>query len=384
MAQRAKGEPYLDLFTGLLRWSDNKEALTVRENFFTAALIGVLNEDQIFARAFVQRLCGERKRFGPHSIAHSKISLQPRIARTASVNGQQLRCYPDLTLVIDSGAGRPKRLQVEVKLGAPEGKRLGGPSQLAKYLALGSKDHLAYIRGYPQRVENSVLQHRLYRRPANRREHFLWSDFFPLVEEGSRRLRTGALHRGLLGLMKAQGFAPLDTRLPDLYGPHSKKAERIFQPLWNSLHGVLTAEGSKWVCNPPKANAVMWVESWDYGLKLEFNPARIPGALRIWVSVNTGSQRKRVQQSLLDRLPGKLAASWPGIAIHDPGKSTYPAVNISIPFRSVLRGVRSQEGVEQALTRCSLSVIDAMASVTANARRTHQRRRALARAFLAP
>jgi hypothetical protein len=170
--------------------------------------------------------------------------------------------------------------------------------------------------------------------------------------------------------MKAQGFAPLDDRLPDLYGPQSEKAELIFQPFWNSLHRVLKEDDSKWACNPPKTNAVMWAESWDYGLKLEFNPTRVPGALRIWVSVNTGPHKKRVQQSLLDRLPNKLAATWPGIAIHDPGKSTYPAVNISIPFRSVLRGVRSQQGVEQALTRCSLSVIDAIVSVSANARRT--------------
>ena len=371
MAQRAKSEPYLDLFTGLLRWSDNKEALTVRENFFTAALLGVLNEDQIFARAFVTSLCAGRKRFGPHSIAHSEISLEPRIARTATFNGQQLRCYPDITLVVKSRSGRPKRLQVEVKLGAPEGKKVGGPSQLAKYLELGSKDHLAYVRGYPQSVEKSVLRNRLYRRPKNLREHFLWSDFFPLVEEGSSRLRTGALHRGLLGLMKAQGFAPLDDRLPDLYGTHSRMAELTFQPFWNSLHNVLNGRDSKWVCLPPKTNAVMWAESWDYGLKLEFNPTRVPGALRIWVSVNTGSRKRSVQQSLLDSLPNKLAATWPGIAIHDPGKSTYPAVNISIPFRSVLRGVHSRNGVEQALTRCSLSVIDAIVSVTANARRNH-------------
>ena len=174
MARRDKAEPYLDLFTGLLRWSDNKEALTVRENFFTAALVGVLNEDQIFARAFVKRLCGERTRFGPHFIAHSEILLEPRRARIASSNGHEMRCYPDITLVIDSQAGRPKRMLVEVKLGAPEGKKLGGPSQLAKYLTLGGKDHLAYIRGYPQRVESSVLKNPLYRTPKNRREHFLW------------------------------------------------------------------------------------------------------------------------------------------------------------------------------------------------------------------
>jgi hypothetical protein len=370
MTQSAKTEPYLDLFTGLLRWSDNKEALTVRENFFTAALIGVLNEDQIFARAFVKRLCRERKRFGPHSIAHSQISLEPRTARIASLNGQRLTCYPDLTLVIDSRSGRPKRLQVEVKLGAPEGKKAGGPNQLAKYLAMGSNDRLAYIRGFPQRVERSVLRNPRYCRPQNDRDHFLWSDFFPLVEDGSRRLRTGALHRGLLGLMKAQGFAPLDDRLPDLYGSHSEKAELIFQPFWNSLHVVLNAPDSKWVCLPPKTNAVMWAESWDYGLKLEFNPTRVPGALRIWVSVNTGLHKKKVQQWLLDRLPNKLAEAWRGIAIHDPGKSTYPAVSISIPFRSVLRGVRSQEGVEQALTRCALSVINALESIALNARRS--------------
>ena len=366
-AKRAKAEPYLDLFTGLLRWSDNKEALIVRENFFTAALLGVLNEDRIFARAFVKRLCGERKRFGPHSIAHSEISLEPRKARTASLKGEQFRCYPDITLVVSSSSGRPKRLQVEVKLGAPEGKKAGSPSQLAKYLAFGSRDNLGYIRGYPQPVERVVLTNPLYLRPKNRREHFLWSDFFPLVEEGSKRLRTGALHRGLLGLMKAQGFAPLDDRLPDLYGAHAERERLIFQPLWNSLHAALNAKGSKWVCLPPKTNATMWASSLD-GLKLEFNPTRVPGALRIWVSVKSGSRQRALQHALLERLPGKLGTTWPGIAIHDPGKSTYPAVNITIPFRSVL-GRASSQGVEQALTRCSLSIIGAMGSVTQKVRR---------------
>ena len=370
MAQGEKAEPYLDLFTGLLRWSDNKEALTVRENFFTAALVGVLNEDQIFARAFVKRLCGERPRFGPHSIAHSEILLEPRTARIASSNGHRMRCYPDITLVVNSHAGRPKRMLVEVKLGAPEGKTLGKPSQLAKYLTLGGKDHLAYIRGYPQRVESAVLKNPLYRVPKNRREHFLWSDFFPLVEDGSKRLRTGALHRGLLGLMKAQGFAALDHRVPDLYGPNSEQERLKFQRFWSSLHEILNEKGSKWVCNPPKTNATMWAESWDYGLKLEFNPTRVPGALRIWVTVNTGSHKRRTQQLLLVGLRKKLAAGWPGIAIHDPGKSAYPAVSISIPLRSILRGVRSPQGIEPALTRCSLSVIAALVSATANARRT--------------
>ena len=66
---------------------------------------------------------------------------------------------------------------------------------------------------------------------------------------------------------------------------------------------------------------------------------------------------------MLAELPKHLANDWPGIAIHDPIGKTSPTVSITVPFDTILRRVKSPEGVPNAFKRCSTAVLNALEMV---------------------
>jgi hypothetical protein len=85
-------------------------------------------------------------------------------------------CRPDMVLFLGDG----RHILCEHKVDAPETPGAeGDDGQLARYLAL-PVDGVIYVRRSWCRPGASVLAHPKYVQPVGR-EHFLWSDFFPLL-----------------------------------------------------------------------------------------------------------------------------------------------------------------------------------------------------------
>lgn len=143
-----------DLFVNLLRYADEQE------NFFTECVAETLRQDPSLSRSFLAALLGTEH----VSEEVPRIQTQVNYARS---------CVDMVIRVGDMAIG------VEHKLWSPEGK-----GQLSKYLRL-PLDRVAFVTGYEAPRLHALKDNPKYLRPKGRRDHFMWHDFFPLVERSS-------------------------------------------------------------------------------------------------------------------------------------------------------------------------------------------------------
>jgi hypothetical protein len=208
------------------------------EDVFTECLAETLRNDPEFRRGFLEKLCGPV--IDGSILAPGAIDLETRVAFDGAV--------PDMVFRISGEVS----IGVENKLESPEGKDDNGRTQLGKYLELvnaGELDRLAFITGYPTRVSGKVTSHKGYLYPLEdgekQRDHFMWRDFYHLIEKRASRSRTGSV-KALKSLFKYLGFEPPSPNIGDLNDPDPETArrnQRNFARFWDLMHQRLRERG---------------------------------------------------------------------------------------------------------------------------------------------
>jgi hypothetical protein len=151
-------------------------------------------------------------------------------------------CCPDLTLTLRDG----HVIASEHKIEAPEtaGEESDDKEavlQLERYLRL-PVDGVAYFRSTWSPPASSVLEDPKYIKPRAR-EHFLWSDLYPVLQA-----RTTDLGRWLLEAFEFLGYTPPHPEIGDLGDPDPtiRAAHwENFAKLWQDTRSALRERGWK-------------------------------------------------------------------------------------------------------------------------------------------
>lgn len=202
-----------------LFWS-TRSLTSNREDHLTEFFAAALELSPVFRARYAALLLGE--------YASRQGWPEPTIAMVETqVPYRGTSCQPDLRLTLHDG----HVILVEHKLEAPETRdpNTGELNQLQRYLDL-PVDGVAYVRSSFRSLPNVVLANPKYIRPSNR-DHFLWRDFYPLLDDQDRFL--GWLKEGFERL----GFTPPLPWIGELAGPNSEEIRRNkenFAKLWES------------------------------------------------------------------------------------------------------------------------------------------------------
>lgn len=185
--------------------------------FFAAALAHVPSFRAAYADLVLSRYATELSWPTP---VIERVETQPEFAGTG--------CRPDLLLHLEGG----RLIACEHKLEAPETPGAEDDrGQLERYLDLPI-DGVVYVRRAWLPPGEAVLSNPKYVRPAEK-EHFLWSDFFPLLGPG-QHLLIDWLREGFEWL----GYTPPDPNVGELTLRPEGDAERAmldFAKLWNRV-----------------------------------------------------------------------------------------------------------------------------------------------------
>jgi len=268
------------------------------EDYFTECVAFTLREDSELAESFLVHLCGE--------------ILEGTPIRGASITIETQKTFPGSCLEVDFQRTHPefacdscvdmvfrlndcKPIGIENKLGASEGK-----GQLLRYLALPLA-RVAFITPDYLEISEEVLAHPKYVRPRDGRKHFLWSDFFQIIENSVRKPSSPVLNRALLGLFKNYGFEPPIPEIGDLNDPDITKRKRNrenFKKLWELSRSRLEQRG--WKRMQYDNIACLWCDSGPAERVEQFYVNTLkPGSLLIRLTPRGPGELVKLEQSLL-------------------------------------------------------------------------------------
>ena len=325
-----------DIFVKAFKLTESKEDL------FTECLAGTLREDSRLAREFLVTLCGNQV---------DGVSLQ----NTAiSIATQQVRgnCCVDMVFSLDRG----KTIGVENKLESPEGK-----DQLARYLALGFS-RLAFITGFYTKVGSEVSRNERYVRPSKEREHFLWSDFYQLLDEHTEAAPAAVLTRALRELFAYLGFDPPKPEIGDLLDsdPERSRENRLnFTKLWEPARAGLRER--RWTKITPGSIAELYVSKGTAKRvqKAWLDPTWTRGNLRIRLTPNRGVAAEGIERLLAAaELPQRNAVRISRRDVKDR-KTPETVVEVAISLKRLLGGEKDHERMARTLAEFTLAVFDA-------------------------
>jgi hypothetical protein len=273
-----------DLFVRLLKFTRLIEA---KEDVFTECLASTLKEDEELAKDFVELICGRKEMEG--------IKIQ-----ACAISTMTQRSYPGelapgscLDMVFSIGHdGSTFMIGVENKLGSPQ-----GPGQLLKYLKLPELSGVGYITPDHQKIEEKVSHHPRYLKPsAVGRDHFMWTDFYRLVEKSSQRSSSKGFSGALLTLFKDRGFEPPISEIGDLQDSEPEirdKNRKNFAKFWELTRSRLKDRG--WSSFEPGTIAELYVRQGESRVvsMMWLDPMWRAGSIRVRLSfANAGFPEK--------------------------------------------------------------------------------------------
>lgn len=303
-----------------------------REDHLTEFFAGALDLDEQFRCAYAELV------IVPY--ARTRGWLTPRIVRIATQGAYDDICSrPDMILTLEDG----HVIAVEHKLEAQQTMVAVPPqgedevAQLVRYLSSTDIHGVAFVRTTLKPPEPAILEHPNYMRPPHR-QHYLWRDFYPLLEASSSRycewLRDG---------FKKLGFTPPHPMVGDLSVPENREN---FAKFWDRTK--VRAAGLGW-----RVQTGNKVELYLQSEKGKFSRS-------IWVSPTDGMLVFRADpvspdasQALLDRLRMRLSSVSDSIEVARrkvPRKGgALEVVDVSISLRNYLGEQNSSEGIEEKL-----------------------------------
>jgi hypothetical protein len=363
-----------DIFVSQLRALPDHETREVRENFLTACFAGALASSIALRRRTVARFVGAATWKG-HRLSAAAILVGAQIRHDRSRQGDERTSIIDLVLEVN---GR-HRIGVEVKLAAPEGVDPDGRRQLERYLALPELDAVVYLTRDETGVPPSVLaaastrgRYLVPRGTGGRmlRQHFLWADVYADVDELSRGRHASPVVIALKNLLEYLQVQPVHPLIGDLGGGQTitevppvvrKNRERLQE----AMRVVRDELGDGWLSTPdgPRNNGTLYTWREDEaapGLnRLRATFGHTPGLMRISVEAENTRAGQILRAKLLDEVRKGIHEEF-GRDLHPvahyPMKTKRPTVDVSIPLRTLLTGVKSEKGVGPRLSQ-ALNVI---------------------------
>jgi hypothetical protein len=310
------------------------------EDAFTECLAALLAEDTLFARDFVERLCGPI--LSGADVRSARISIETQVS------------YPGSCVDMVRSVNGRRAIGVEHKLWSEE-----GVDQLLRYCGLGF-DHLAFITAAPQRVTATVLANPAYKRPADGREHFSWRDFYPAVEAAATRGDAGAFARALRELFIHLGFEPPKPEVGDLLDPDSeirRRNRQNFAKLWDVTRERLRERGWKSIgtgtiaelyVREGKAKHVEWAwvdPTWARKLRVRLTPRANVAAETVAKALREGLMRfDDIEISVID---------------FSNRQDRRKVAEAAISTRALLEDAHTPVEMSEALARFVLGVFDA-------------------------
>jgi hypothetical protein len=310
-----------------------------REDFVTECFAATLRDDGRAAHAYWRAIA--------YRLSPSIRSATGPVRVTSQVSDTERSSRIDMTV------SRAKyTVGVEHKLFAPQ-----GDNQLPKYLRLPRTliSHLALVTADYQSVATDVLRDRRYVRPSN--DHFLWSDFYPIVAASATRgSAVGLMTKDLFDSLGLQPMHPLIgdlwTRDPARRRHYDGRLRAAWEPLlktlrkrWDFADSSIrkTRRSEIYVrYGPSKLLRDVWL-----------NPLRSPGYLLIRLKTSSLAKRTLILSNLI-RARGEA-----GLQILDPDIVRLPpsaskndwAIELRAPWRRILGRAKNQLTLANALKR---------------------------------
>lgn len=323
-----------DLFKTLMKFTEQEE------DFFTECLAATLREDLSLARASLETICGPEVE--GVRIADSRIDIDTQVQFRGS-------CI-DMVFNLDNNIS----VGVENKLWSPE-----GPGQLSRYLKL-PLDALAFVTGYYATVSPTVLENPRYLKPAKRRDHFMWQDFYEDLRIHAERGPRPCLTDSLLGLFEHLGFAPPHPEIDDLHPDEDVDGQdkRNFAKLWEPTRQGLRERG--WKTIRPSYIAELYVEQGS-SKRLEWaylDPIWQRGSLRIGLTFQEDVDLSEMA-SLLEESKEILHPDMEVvIAKRHRKEGLIDVVDVLVPMTKLFEGLTHAESIAQRLSDYTLAVFD--------------------------
>jgi hypothetical protein len=319
---------------------------TRKEDFITECFAAVLQADG--------RAASEYWRIVSHTLSPATQKASLREIHTQCRLGEG-SCRCDMVIV-----GGRERIAVEHKLTAPQGK-----GQLGKYLSLPRKEvtRVMLVSADYQTVSSEVLRERRYVKPPTGQSHFLWADFYPLLQKSEAR--GVAVASATRGLFDRLGLQPAHPLIGELRTRDTERRVRLDAQLHSAWQPLLTSLEKRWSyvdssIREDRRSEIYVEEGKGELLRVVWlDPFSSPGSLRI--RLKTSSRAKRAL--LLDRLERdrskilhgrSIAVSVPGGLVYD---QRYPyIVELRIPWRALL-GTSTRSSMPVRLKKFVLSLI---------------------------
>jgi len=336
------------------------------EDYFTECVASAMQEDAELAKSFLVCLCGEM--LSGTSVDSAAINLKTQVTFAHSQLNKSFRLShkeydKDSCVDMVFRVNRDTLIGVENKLGAPEGE-----GQLLRYLAL-PLNWVAFIAPDHVAITTEVLAHPKYLRPASGRKHFLWSDFFQLIEESVRKPSATVLNRALLAFFKRHGFEPPMPEIGDLNDPDAltmKKNRENFKKLWELTKTRLGKRGWKQIQHD--WDACLWCQGGPAGHTESFYVNSLwPGILLIRLTPYApdmlGEMETRLKRAgsplsefdiIVERRDMKRVKRAEGR--RKIGPST--VLEVTTPMTKLFRAAEGAEAKQERLARFVLAVLD--------------------------
>lgn len=321
-----------------------------REDFVTECFAAVLQADGRAADSYWRILSSSL----PESIRTVTGPLGVRTQITASTGNSRLDMLVTRGLFL---------IGVEHKIFAPQ-----GDTQLPKYLSLPRVDisHIALVTGDYQSVADSVLESRKYVQPGGNAQHFLWSDFYALIEASEARgYEVAKATRILFDNLGLQPAHPLigDLRTVDLERrlQLDKKLKRALLPLIDSLRKRKWGWVGSSIRNDRQSEIYVLDGPSDLLTEVWLSPMRSPSSLCVRLKTTSVIKRSRILESLLHSGIGPQSGwmSVEPVRLQNSARGNHWAVDIRAPWKRLLKRVSSRASLETALERFVVGVMRA-------------------------
>jgi hypothetical protein len=324
---------------------------TSKENLLTECFASVLQADARAASEYWRRVTrGRPDLFG--------LKGNVRVATQQSFAARSAR----IDMIVQR-AGRT--VGVEHKIGSPEGN-----SQLKRYVSLPRAEAaaIAFVSQDYRVVAADVLRVRRYLRPSGRQPHFVWSQFYPLVETSAHR--GSVLAAATLRLMEDFGLRPFHPLIGDVRQAASDaRLRKWYEPLVRSLR----KRGWEYVRSSIRdtRKSEFWIEVGpsDTLDVVRLDPFSEPTSLLVVLKADS----KRKRDAMLERLT-RARRSWPRTMSEPVAERRPPttngydwAINVRIAWEPLLRGLSKSSADERAPKAIRRSILTLMKAAAPDA-----------------
>lgn len=316
-----------NLFTNTKKFATSKENHLTE--FFTAAL--VLSEK---LRKNIINFLGKSSDFEIESqVTISKINSQTTFA---DFNGQ-----PDMEIKLSDG----RVIIFENKIDAPQTLDSEGEPQLERYLEL-PVDGLVYVRESWKNLDKKILKSNRYIRPPHGEDHFLWRDFYPLLEKVDEPLCQWVKEG-----FENEGYTPPPENIPPLYTPdgkYLKENQKEFAKYWKKTQAWAKRQGWK---TGKSSYKDLRLHSHSEKPRIKISPSKNNSSeFSIQIDVPNSIEVKNFRTQLEENIDVEISVNFEQKTMKREAGDV-EVIRVKTTLNKIIEGLEKPEEIEDALFR---------------------------------